>query len=103
LCLKPFLYHSVLLNYSSLSSLCLLNVTEKLVFELSISHKLRQIQYSIYSVLLWLSEKRWDHQEMILPMHYKFSCSIIWVTKTYQYDLGNSTLVRFRKLAAFTL
>jgi hypothetical protein len=23
--------------------------------------------------------------------------------KSYQYDLGNSTLVRFRKLAAFTL
>jgi hypothetical protein len=101
--LKPFLYHSVLLNYSSLSSPCLLNVTEKLVWELSISHNC--VKSNVPSTMFFCgflqnfgTIRRW-----FCPYTINSLAQLYELHKSYQYDLSNSTLVRFRKLAAFTL
>jgi hypothetical protein len=71
--LKPFLYHSVLLNYSSLSSPCLFNVTEKLVRELSISHNCVKSNIPFTVFFCGFLYNFGAIREMILPMHNKFS------------------------------
>jgi hypothetical protein len=101
--LKPFLYHSMLLNYSSLFSPCLLNVTEKLVSELSISHNCvkSNVPFTVFfcgflhnfgTIRRWFSSYTINSLAQLYELY-----------KSYQYDLGNSTLIRLRKLAAFTL
>jgi hypothetical protein len=70
--LKPFLQHSVLLNYSSLFLPCLLNCHWKVSLRIEYFSQLRKIKRSIYCVLL--------HQEMILSMHHKLSCSVMCYT-----------------------
>jgi hypothetical protein len=101
--LKPFLYHSVLLNYSSLFSPCLSNVTEKLVWELSISHNCvkSNVPFTVFFCGFlhnFGTIRRWFYPCTINSLTREYE-----LHKSYQYDLGNSTLVRFRKLAAFTL
>jgi hypothetical protein len=98
--LKPF--HLVLLNYSSLFSPCLLNVTEKLVWELSISHNCVKSSFPFTVFFCGFLHDFGIIRRWFCPCTINSLAQLYELHKSYQYDLGNSTLVRFRKLAAFT-
>jgi hypothetical protein len=100
--LKPLLYHSVLLKYSSLSSLCLLNVTEKLIWEFSISRNCVKSNFP-FTVFFCDFLYNFGSIRCFFPCTINFLAQLYELYKSYRYDLGNATLVRFRKLAAFTL
>jgi hypothetical protein len=94
--LKPFLYNSALLNYSSLFSPCPLNVTEKLVWELSISHNCvkSNVQFTVFFCGFlhnFGTIRRW-----FCPCIINSLAQLYELHKSYQYRLGNSTLVRCR-------
>jgi hypothetical protein len=101
--LKPFLYHSVLLNYSSLFWPCLLNVTEKSVWELSISHNCVKPSVPFTVFFSGFVHKFGAIRSWFCPCTINSLAEFYELHKSYQYDLGSSTLVRFRKLATFTL
>jgi hypothetical protein len=95
--LKLFLYHSVLLNYSSLFLPCLLNATEKLVWGLSISHICVKSNFPFNVLFCGLLHNFWTIRRWFCPCTINSLAQLYELHKSYKYNLGNSTL------AAFTL
>jgi hypothetical protein len=100
--LKPCLYHSAMLKCSSPFSPCVLNATEKFVWELSISHNCVKSNVPFTMFFCGFLNNFGTIMRLFCPCTINSLAQSHELHKSYQYDLCNSTLVRFKKLAAFT-